>query len=114
MNYREIAKDLVQNGADVLDAILGLGWIDSMPQNVTVIHFMDSLHCPLRYAFGDFLKGDNVLRIKGYRSLGPLGFAHPSEFNDVGSDNIEAAYDAVNAAWWSLITERRTKESHAL
>lgn len=108
MNYQEIAKGLVQNGADVLDSILGLEWIDNMPQDVTVIHFMDSLHCPLRYAFGDFLKGGNVLRIKGYRSLGSLGFAHPREFNNVGADNIEAAYHAVNAAWWGLITERRS------
>ncbi len=109
MNYEEIAKGLVQNGADVLDAILGLEWIDDMPLDVTVIHFMDSFHCPLRYAFNDFLVGDRALRIKGYYDLGSLGFAHPSEFNNVGVDNIEAAYHAVNAAWWGLIQQRRSE-----
>ena len=111
MNYDEIATGLVENGANVLDAILGGGWIDRMPKDVTVIHFMDSLHCPLRYAFGDFLKGDHVLRTKSHHNLGSLGFAYPAEFNDVGSDNIEAAYHAVNAAWWSLITNRRENQS---
>lgn len=110
MNYEAIATELVNNGADVLDAVIGLNWIDSMPDDVTTIHFMDSLHCPLRYAFGDFLKGDNILRRSGYRVLGSLGFAHPSEFNDVGADNIEAAYHAVNVAWWELISKRREEQ----
>lgn len=109
--YEEIATDLVNNGANVLDAVIGLHWIDNMPEDETDINFMDSFRCPLKYAFTDFLIGDRALARAGYYSIGSYGFAHPSEFNNLPGDEVPKAYAAVDAAWHKLIRERRTEQS---
>lgn len=108
-NYAEIANELVGSGANILDVVVGDVWLERMPEDETQISFMDSFHCPLRYAFGDFLFGDRALALKGYYSLGSYGFAHPSEFNNLPPDEVTKAYAAVNAAWHELIRTRRAE-----
>lgn len=107
-NYEEIATELVNNGANVLDVLLP-EWVDNMPEDETRINFMDSFHCPLRYAFSDFLIGDRALARAGYYSIGSYGFAHPSEFNGLTDVEMQKAYAAVDAAWHKLIRERRAE-----
>jgi hypothetical protein len=109
-NYETIATELVENGANVLDVVLGDVWLERMPEDETDINFMDSFRCPLRYAFGDFLFGDRALAQKGYYGISSYGFAHPSEFNNLPDDEMLKAYAAVDAAWHKLIKTRRADQ----
>lgn len=107
IDIKNIAAKLVDDGASVLDTIVGLNWIDLMPVDETEINFMDSVRCPLHYAFGGFLKGDRMLEIKGIRNIGAYGFAHPMEFNGLNVDQMLEAYAAVDAAWHTKIRTLR-------
>lgn len=106
MDYKRIATELVSTGANVLDAVKP-DWLDSMPDDVRQINFMDPDRCPLHYVFGDYLEGSGIIADAGFRFQNLYGFASPSAF--VGLDTIDrlVAYDEVNQAWRKLVTARR-------
>lgn len=107
--YEKIASEIVESGANVLDVAIGPEWIERMPEDETLIDFMDSFRCPLQYAFGDFLMGDRVLASKGYYSLGEYGFACPTAFKNFNVVDLQDAYAEVNAMWHELIRTRRAE-----
>lgn len=106
MDYKKIATELVNTGANVLDTVKP-DWLDSMPGDVRQINFMDPDRCPLHYVFGDYLEGSGIIANAGFRFQSLYGFAAPSAF--VGLDTLDklTAHDEVNQAWRRLVSARR-------
>lgn len=108
LTYEEIATELVEGGANLLHMLIGPHWVELMPEDETRIDFMDSFRCPLQYAFGDFMRGDMLLHLKGFRSC-DYGFACPDAFKNLSDLDLADAYAEVNAKWHELIRERRAE-----
>ena len=107
IDYNVIARNVVSLGAAVLDRLLP-DWVEKMPEDETMIDFLEPDACPLHWAYGDFLEGDRVLWRNGPRRLDVVGFAYPDKFVHLPSSEVPSALKAVNRAWHELIRSRRS------
>lgn len=99
----DVAIEVIAKGVEVLNAVEP-DWVDSMPNDLNELDFMEATRCPLRWVFGDYFTGLRTLDRAGYSPWGK-GFGWVSRDHAETDENLAV----VNNVWRRVITELRGK-----
>lgn len=98
----DVAIEVIAKGVEVLNAVKP-NWVDSMPDDLNELDFMEATMCPLYWAFGGYFNGLRAIVRLGHEPWGK-GFAWVSTDHDETEENRAV----VNNVWRRVITDLRS------